>query len=434
MIPLVEERLNKKIKIKNKSRSDFSFRMKVQEERLQELLSYATQKVPKFLNLEKENSVNPRILLNEISTVDKEQIIDSYEDYVSDDINNINENDCYVTNTSGSTGTPFSSIHNIESYYEGLANLMFILDEYNITEHPRILRIAGRINGFSDKTEETLPFFSLGLIGINGSLGKFETSILNQIIDFKPNIISGHGSEILLLYKIFEKNQLLHKLKGIKLLICGGESLTSQTRNHIKNAYKSKVVDTYGMQEIGDIAVQCSSIEDHYHIYEESVIIELIDEDGNLINEKNNQSGEFVVTGLINKYMPFMRYKTGDTGLISSKCPCGYKGETIKLLEGRKMNPVVLKDGDLLNTYVLKRDLEDINVVCFQLKQSIPGEIDINIVINEEKNKVDIFKYREKLNLELGCKLDIRLNFCNIEDLIGSNGKIKSFLCNVETS
>ncbi|MGY8623812.1 hypothetical protein ACN6A9_19760, partial [Bacillus safensis] len=69
MIPLVEERLNKKIKIKNKSRSDFSFRMKVQEERLQELLSYATQKVPKFLNLEKENSVNPRILLNEISTV-----------------------------------------------------------------------------------------------------------------------------------------------------------------------------------------------------------------------------------------------------------------------------------------------------------------------------------------------------------------------------
>lgn len=82
---------------------------------------------------------------------------------------------------------------------------MFILDEYNITEHPRILRIAGRINGFSDKTEETLPFFSLGLIGINGSLGKFETSILNQIIDFKPNIISGHGSEILLLYKIFEK-------------------------------------------------------------------------------------------------------------------------------------------------------------------------------------------------------------------------------------
>lgn len=61
-----------------------------------------------------------------------------------------------------------------------------------------------------------------------------------------------------------------------------------------------------------------------------------------------------MVTGLINKYMPLMRYKTGDTGLISSKCPCGYKGGTIKLLEGRKMNPVVLKDGDLLNTYVLK--------------------------------------------------------------------------------
>ncbi|WHX86985.1 hypothetical protein QNH18_01200 [Bacillus paralicheniformis] len=430
MVSLSGERLNKAIKIKNRARGNFSFRMKVQEERLQELLNYAMHKVPKFLNNSRSNLVNPRLLLNEISTVDKKQIIDSYEDYVSDDIN---ENDCYVTKTSGSTGTPFSSIHDIESYYEGLANLTFILNENDISEHPRILRIAGRINQFTDKTKETLPYFSLGLIGINSSLSKFETSILNQIIDFKPNIISGHGSEILLLYKIFKTNQLFDKLSDIKLLICGGESLSSQTRNYIKNAYKSKVVDTYGMQEIGDIAVQCPSLENHYHIYEESVIVELVDEYGNLMKKSDNQLGEFVVTGLINKYMPLMRYKTGDTGLISSKCPCGYKGGTIKLLEGRKMNPVVLKDGDLLNTYVLKRGLEDLNVICFQLEQSIPGEIDINIVINDEKNKEDLFKYKENLNLELGWKLDIKLNFCNIEDLIGSNGKIKPFLCNIET-
>lgn len=67
------------------------------------------------------------------------------------------------------------------------------------------------------------------------------------------------------------------------------------------------------------------------------------------------------------------------------------------------------------------------------MEQSIPGEIDINIVINDEKNKEDLFKYKENLNLELGWKLDIKLNFCNIEDLIGSNGKIKPFLCNIET-
>lgn len=58
-----------------------------------------------------------------------------------------------------------------------------------------------------------------------------------------------------------------------------------------KNAYKSKVVDTYGMQEIGDIAVQCPSLENHYHIYEESVIVELVDEYGNLMKKSDNQLG-----------------------------------------------------------------------------------------------------------------------------------------------
>ena len=80
-------------------------------------------------------------------------------------------------------------------------------------------------------------------------------------------------------------------------------------RAAIERAFACKVTDLYGCEEVGLIATEC---ERHHgmHIDMENNYVELLDPNGNDV--KPGEDGAVVVTNLINRAMPLLRYKMGD--------------------------------------------------------------------------------------------------------------------------
>ena len=84
-----------------------------------------------------------------------------------------------------------------------------------------------------------------------------------------------------------------------------------------------EVFDHFGMTEMGfGVAVECSAHQG-CHIRENDILVEVIDPDtGESLPD--GQPGELVFTTLDLRAMPFLRYRTGDMGmLLPGPCPCG---------------------------------------------------------------------------------------------------------------
>lgn len=84
-----------------------------------------------------------------------------------------------------------------------------------------------------------------------------------------------------------------------------------------------EVFDHFGMTEMGfGVAVECSA-HDGCHIRENHILVEVVDpETGAPLPD--GRTGEFVFTTLDRRAMPFLRYRTGDMGLLlPDPCPCG---------------------------------------------------------------------------------------------------------------
>jgi phenylacetate-CoA ligase len=143
---------------------------------------------------------------------------------------------------------------------------------------------------------------------------------LERIAAFKPELLSSYPSILLDIAQQVEKDPAL-RFPTLRFVMSIGETLVPSVRTSVETALKCEVYDRYGLEEIGAVGVDCAQ-HDGFHINTESVIVEVVDEAGQPL--PNGQEGRIVVTNLFNYGMPFIRYDTGDHGVLSNQqCACG---------------------------------------------------------------------------------------------------------------
>ncbi len=119
-------------------------------------------------------------------------------------------------------------------------------------------------------------------------------------------------------------------LKSVRLLIVAGEpggSITS-IRRKIEAGWGARVIDHWGMTEVGPLAAECVENPGGLHILETECIAEIIDSATEQPFDLNDKSatirGELVITNLGRIGSPMIRYRTGDiVELDRQPCPCG---------------------------------------------------------------------------------------------------------------
>lgn len=141
-------------------------------------------------------------------------------------------------------------------------------------------------------------------------------------------------------------------------IFTSGELLPGAARRAIIAAFGGTLSDIYGTSETKEIAWECAA--GSRHINADVVHLEVLGDDG--AAAPAGLEGELVVTLLVNRAMPLIRYRTGDRGsLLIARCACGRASPLLGVMSGREADLLELADGSTLSPYLLTMALEPIN-------------------------------------------------------------------------
>jgi phenylacetate-CoA ligase len=128
---------------------------------------------------------------------------------------------------------------------------------------------------------------------------------------------------------------------GPTAIVTTSEALLPEPRRRIEAAFGVPVVDEYGCNDGGVLAVSCPL--GRLHIAENVSLVEILDGDEPC---PPGVEGEVVVTNLHAEVLPFLRYRNGDRATLGDgPCPCGRPGLTLERLGGRTGDRLKLPDG-----------------------------------------------------------------------------------------
>ena len=243
---------------------------------------------------------------------------------------------------------------------------------------------------------------------------------LEKLDDFMPDYIYGYTSSIYQLARL--SKELNIPVKHVtKKIYTNAEPLLEYQRKLIEEVYQTEVVETYGSSERIIGANQCSHGKLHY--YSDACHLEILDEQG--IPVENGQVGKVVVTTLINKAQPLIRYDLGDSIRLAKvqQCPCGSSLPIIDEVVGRNDDLIITPDGNLIGRLdpVFKGDMD---IKEAQIIQVARDKLVLKIVKGESYNSKTEKQIKNQLAERLGDML-ITFQYPNEIPKL-SNGKFKA--------
>ncbi len=175
-------------------------------------------------------------------------------------------------------------------------------------------------------------------------------TFMDTIIRTRPKMLFGYPSVFDLIARRAQQQDLRLDNLGIKVAFVTSERLYDHQKEQIEGTFGCPVANGYGGRDAGFIAHQCPA--GGMHISAEDIIVEIIDPDGNPLPA--GQSGEIVTTHLATSGFPFVRYRTGDIGTLSTDtCACGRGLPMLAKIEGRTTDFVIAKDGTIMHGLAL---------------------------------------------------------------------------------
>ena len=110
--------------------------------------------------------------------------------------------------------------------------------------------------------------------------------------------------------------------------------MTEDMRQKIERTWNVTPFNYYGMTEAISLACDCS-FHRGLHVFEDLVIMEVVDEDNNPV-EDGSSGSKILITNLYNYTQPLIRYEVSDIiTTLGGYCPCGRPFRLIAGVEGR---------------------------------------------------------------------------------------------------
>jgi phenylacetate-CoA ligase len=205
----------------------------------------------------------------------------------------------------------------------------------------------------------------------DGRIGEF----IDTLRRHRPGLIFGHAHSLYLVACHVKKTcPGAIRPDGI---ISTAMILHDWQREVIETAFGCKVTNRYGCEEVSLIACECER-HDGLHVNADGVYVEVLC-DGR--PARPGEAGSIVVTDLVNRAQPILRYQVGDVAVFSERrCPCGRGLPLLERLEGREADYVVTASGELVSGISLTEN--------FALH--VPGVAQLQIV----QEAVDRFRFR----------------------------------------
>ena len=306
-----------------------SERLKLQKQRLHQLVDYVRQNSPYFNKLYKDLPEN--YSLSDLPPTKKETLLNNYNEWVTDSGLNKDRVMKYLDRdpsdsslllgkytalkTSGSTGHPLpmvrDSYHNmIHGALMGLRLMKgvdFKIFDPATSKKATILHTSPNASSYSGFLREVNANRQYAHNYLAISVLESIDRAVAKLNDFQPDLLTGYASSLLMLALEKEKGNL--KIKP-KLIGNSAELLSDEAYEKISEAFGCPVINNYCMTEGGEIAMANGGPQ--LFINEDWVIVEPVDSDLNPIDDPHKFSDGVLVTDLTNFVQPIIRYYVND--------------------------------------------------------------------------------------------------------------------------
>ncbi len=251
-----------------------------------------------------------------------------------------------------------------------------------------------RVKVWRDKLMRTrlLPAFEMS----ESRLDEFIATIRSV----RPRMLFGYPSALTLIAKHAQKRGVAMDKLGVKVAFVTSERLYDDQRATISQVFGCKVANGYGGRDAGFIAHECPS--GSMHLTADDIVVEIIGEDGTA--QPNGVAGEIVVTHLSTNDFPFIRYRTGDIGVLGTKpCGCGRGLPVLSDIQGRSTDFVVAADGTVMHGLALIYILRDLpGVKSFKVIQESRALTRVLVVADADFDKEAIAVIEKGFKQRLG--------------------------------
>jgi phenylacetate-CoA ligase len=392
-----------------------------QSRQLRKLIDHAYHNVPFYHRIMKKNNLYPNDIkisedLKKLPVIYKDDIRKNPKDFLA---KNWNEYKYVQGRTSGSTGEPFRYFIDYERWSMGKAMQLrnWQVAGYQLGEKKVTIGGSALIPNENKKltVKDKLYYKMDSLIVRNLSLQGVHISndILMNYVEkinyFKPVMIRGYPSVLECFCDfLLEKNI---SITPPKIVYTVAEKLYKFQREKIEKGFScANIFEGYGG---GDVAVNTLECEKHNrHICLETAVMELLDKNDEDVSI--NCTGRIVTTMLNNYTQVFIRYDTGDLGVVTDEvCDCGREYPLMKEIIGRSVDTLKFSNGISLGSPAITVILREFNIKQYQIIQEKRDELIIKIIKNKNYKASETKKIFEIMKYHCGNGVNIELDFVN---------------------
>lgn len=251
-------------------------------------------------------------------------------------------------------------------------------------------------------------------------------AILDEMRTFRPAMLFGYPSALArVAFRAREQGRRMDDL-GIRVAFCTSEVLRPEWRQVIGEVFGCGVANEYGARDAGFIARECPH--GGLHITAEEVIVEVVDEAGRPVPA--GVEGDVLVTNLAGPEFPFIRYRTGDRGVLSAHpCSCGRGLPLIERLSGRANDGLVALDGSWVHGSAINHALRELpGLEAYRIVQEARDRVRILLAAGAPLPAAALDTLAHHVRALLGASLQVEiLQVAEIPP--EANGKFRHIVC-----
>lgn len=256
---------------------------------------------------------------------------------------------------------------------------------------------------------------------------KIMMEFYDRLLKFQPKVFYGYPNAIAQ-FAQFIKEKKLPKFHG-KTTICTAERLTEEQRELLFEVFGGEVYNLYCTREHGCIGFECREHKG-FHVDIGSVHVEVVSNG----RSTGSNSGEIVITDLLNYGMPLIRNKIGDLGKISSNsCKCGCQLPLISSFEGRITDMLYRPDGSTVAGVMLVDLFMDVaEIKALQIVQCKIDEIDLFLEVAQSYNEAVEKKALSEIQTYMGERVKVNVRAVPEIPRNPISGKFQEVICKIK--
>ena len=246
-----------------------------------------------------------------------------------------------------------------------------------------------------------LPAFDMS----EASLERYVEAIRRR----RPRMLFGYPSSLTLIARFARGRGIALDDLGVAVAFVTSETLYEEQRETIGAVFGCRVANGYGGRDAGFIAHECP--QGSMHISAEDIVVEILDQQGRPVEP--GKPGEIVVTHMASADYPFVRYRTGDIGVLgTSGCPCGRGLPVLQEVQGRSTDFIVAADGTVMHGLALIYAIRGLpGIEQFKIVQHDRQHIEVLLVAARSAPASNEAHIREAFRLRLGREVETAIRY-----------------------